>query len=218
MTTFPGSPKLLRGGIVVAEPQTLMVQRVISLQYNPESVTRTLQVQGAAAGSDRSEALRLTGPAIETIKLDAELDATDQLERPSENRTAVEVGLHPQIALLESLLNPTVNSLLAGNVQASSGAIEIAPAQAPLTFFVWSAQRIVPIRITDFSTTEDGFDPNLNPIRARISLGMRVLSVNDLGFGHPGGTAYLGHLQRKENLAARANTPGIETLGIRGIR
>jgi hypothetical protein len=218
MTTFPGSPKLLRGGIVVADPLTLTIRRVISLQYNPESVSRTLQAQGAAAGSDRSEALRLTGPAVETIKLDAELDATEQLDKPGDNRAVVEVGLHPQIAVLESLLNPSVSSLLAGNAQAVAGAIEIAPPQAPLTFFVWSAQRIMPMRITDFSVVEDGFDPNLNPIRARIGLGMRVLSVNDLGFAHPGGTAFLGHLQRKESLATRANTPGLETFGIRGIR
>ena len=32
----------------------------------------------------RVDALRLRGPAIETIKLEAELDATDQLEFPKQ--------------------------------------------------------------------------------------------------------------------------------------
>jgi hypothetical protein len=218
MTGLLASPRLIKGGIVAADPVSLAVRRVITLQYNPESVTRSLQVQGTAAGSDHSEALRLTGPAIETIKLDAELDATDQLERPDENAGAVELGLHPQIALLESLINPTVSDLIAGNAQAAAGAIEIAPAQAPLTLFVWSAQRIVPMRITDFSIVEDAFDANLNPIRARISLGMRVLSIDDLGFAHPGGTVFLGHLQRKEGLSARARMAGLQALGIGGIR
>jgi hypothetical protein len=218
MSGFPGSPKLIKGGIVVADPVSLAVRRVITLQYNPETVTRSLQVQGAAAGSERSEALRLTGPAVETIKLDAELDATDQLELPDQNPTAVELGLHPQIAVLESLINPTVSDLVSGNAQAASGAVEIVPLQAPLTLLVWSAQRIVPVRITDFSIVEDGFDANLNPIRARISLGMRVLSVDDLGFAHPGGTVFLGHLQRKEGLAARAGAAGLQALGIGGIR
>jgi len=218
MTGFPGSPKLIKGGIVVADADSLAVRRVITLQYNPETVTRSLQVQAAAAGGERSDALRLTGAAVETIKLDAELDATDQLELPDQNRATVELGLHPQIAVLESLINPTVSDLVSSHAQAASGSIEIIPLQAPLTLFVWSAQRIVPIRITDCSVVEDAFDPNLNPIHARVSLGMRVLSVDDLGFAHPGGTVFLGHLQRKESLAARAGVTGLQSLGIGGIR
>lgn len=218
MNGFSGAPKLLKGGIVVADPVTLAVRRVITLQYNPETVTRTLQVQGAGAGGERSEALRLTGPAAETIKVDAELDATDQLEFPDANRTAVEIGLHPQIAVLEALINPSVADLISGNAQAALGTIEIAPAQAPLTLFVWSAQRIVPMRITEFSVVEEAFDERLNPIRAKVSLGMRVLSVDDLGFAHPGGTVFLGQLRRQESLAARARTGDLKALGIGAIR
>ena len=106
MTTFPGSPKLLKGGIVLIDPETAKVQRIISLQYNPDSLTRTLQVRGAGEGSDRSEALRLKGPAMETIKLDAEIDATDQLEFPDDNPNAVELGIQPQLAVLEILVHP----------------------------------------------------------------------------------------------------------------
>jgi hypothetical protein len=218
MSGFSGSPKLVKGGIVLADPVSLAVRRVITLQYNPETVTRSLQVQGTTATGDRSEALRLTGPAVETIKVDAELDATDQLEQPDKNPTTVEVGLHPQIALLESLVNPTASELIATNTSASQGMIEIAPVQAPLSFFVWSAQRIVPMRVTDFSIMEDGFDPNLNPIRARVSLGMRVLSVDDLGYAHPGGTVFLGYLRRRESLAQRARSADLQSLGIGAIR
>ena len=88
MTTFPGSPRLLKGGIVLVDPDTGAVQRVIALQYNPDTLTRTLQVQGVGAeGGDRAEALRLKGPPVETIKLDAEIDATDQLEQPGQTRS-----------------------------------------------------------------------------------------------------------------------------------
>ena len=62
------------------------------------------------------------------------------------------------------------------------GTLEIVPAEAPLTLFVWSKNRMLPVRITEFSITEEAFDPALNPIRAKVSLGLRVLSVNDLGF------------------------------------
>lgn len=217
MNGFSGSPKLLKGGIVVADPVSLAVIRVITLQYNPETVTRTMQVQGTGGG-ERSEALRLTGPAAETIKLDAELDATDPLEQPSLDPAAAEVGLHPQIAVLEALINPTVNDLVSGNTQAALGTIEIAPAHAPLTLFVWSPQRIVPVRISEFSVVEDSFDERLNPIRAKVTLGMRVLSVDDLGFAHPGGTVFLSHMRRKEALATRARTGELKALGIGGIR
>jgi len=218
VTGLTASPRLIKGGIVVADPVSLAVRRVITLQYNPETVTRTMTVQGMAASGERSEALRLTGPATESIKVDAELDATDQLEHPDKNATTLDVGLHPQIAVLEALINPAVNDLVAENAQAALGIIEIAPAQAPLTLFVWSAQRIVPVRITEFSVVEDAFDERLNPIRAKVTLGMRVLSVDDLGYSHPGGTVYLGHLRRKEGLASRARSADLKALGIGAIR
>jgi hypothetical protein len=218
MSSYPGAPRLVKGGLVIADPSNLAVRGVISLQYNPDSVTRSLQVQGSAAGGERSEALRLTGPAVETIKLDAELDATDQLEKPAEYPLISALGLHPALALLESLLNPLASELLANNAKASRGSLEIAPHQAPLTLFVWSAQRVMPVRITDYSVVEDGFDENLNPIRARISLGMRVLTVDDLGFQHPGGTVFLGYLQRKQQLGAQAQRGSLGALGVRGLR
>lgn len=216
-TTFPGSPQLVRGGLVLVDPSSGSVQRVISLQYNPDSMSRTLQVQGTGENGARSEALRLKGPAVETIKLEAELDAADQLEDPKNNATTVEFGLHPQIAALESMLNPRSADLVSQNTLAQGGTLEIAASEAPLTLFVWSAQRVVPVRLTEFSVTEEAFDPQLNPIRAKLSLGMRVLSVEDLPFSHKGSTVFLGYLQRKELLAAKAPSPGLSALGIGGI-
>jgi hypothetical protein len=123
--------------------------------------------------------LRLKGPPVETLTLEAELDATDQLE--VSDRTAAEFGIHPQLAALESLVYPTSAQLLANDALAVGGTLEIAPMEAPLTLFIWSKNRIVPVRVTEFSVTEEAFDPALNPIRAKVSLGLRVLSVDDLG-------------------------------------
>jgi len=217
MTTFPNSPKLIKGGIVLIDPQSAQVQRIISLQYNPESLTRTLQVQGTGESGDRSEALRFKGPAVETIKLDAEIDATDQLEFPEHNQNAVEHGIQPQLALLESLVQPSSAQLNRNNQLAQSGVLEIAPVEAALALFVWNKQRIVPVRVTDFSITEEAFDPALNPTRAKVNLGMRVLSVDDLGFQHKGGSLFLSYLQNKEQLAAKVASGSFATLGIGGI-
>lgn len=220
MTTFPRSPRLLKGGLVLIDPTTAAVQRIIVLQYNPDSLSRTLQVQGVGQESgDRSEALRLKGPPVETIKLEAEIDVTDQLELPEQgqNRVATELGLHPQLAALETVIYPSHRQLLESNRLANEGTLEIAPMEAPLTLFIWSKTRILPVRLTELSVTEEAFDPSLNPIRAKVTLGLRVLSVMDLGFSHKGGNLFMVYLQQKEQLAAKIAGGGFGALGIGGI-
>ncbi len=201
------------------DPDTSALLGVIALQYNPDSLTRSLQIQATPGGQDgvRVDALRLRGPAIETIKLEAELDATDQLEFPTQNPVTVQYGLHPQLAQLEMLVNPTVETLEADDAMANAGTLEIIPLEQPLTLFVWSSSRVVPVRLTDFSITEEAFDVNLNPIRAKVSLGMRVLNVDDLGFDHPGGRIFMSYLSNKENLAAKAGNAAITVLGLGGL-
>lgn len=210
------SPVLLKGGLVLIDPVSSAVQRVIALQYNPDSLNRSFQVQAAGGESkDRSEALRLKGPPVETIKLDAEIDATDLLDEG--DATAQTLGIHAQIAALETVIYPTSRQLRANDSLQSSGTLEILPMEAPLTLFVWSKTRILPVRVTDLSVTEEAFDPNLNPIRAKVSIGMRVLSVDDLGFQHKGGELFMGYLQRKEALAAMVLDRGLTRLGLDAI-
>jgi len=216
MSAFPNSPRLVKGGLVLVDPDSGTVQKIIVLQYNPDTLTRTLQPQGVAGETaDRSEALRLKGPPIETIKLEAEMDATDQLE--TGDAVAKEVGIHPQLAALEMIVYPSSAQLQANNRLAQSGTLEIAPTIAPLTLLIWSKNRIVPVRVTDFSITEEAFDASLNPIRAKISLGMRVLSVNDLGFNAKGGSLFMAYQQQKEKLASQNTGGSLSALGIGGI-
>jgi hypothetical protein len=217
VSTFPGSPRVLKGGIVLVDPNTGTVLRVIPLQYNPDTLSRTLQIRGTSEGGDRLDALRLTGPPAETIKLDAEIDATDQLEFPDQNPTVVELGLHAQLAALETIVYPDSARLQSNNSLAQAGTLEIAPAEEPLTLFIWSKNRVVPVRLTEFSVTEEAFDPALNPIRAKISLGMRVLSVNDLPFDHKGSSLFLAYQQQKENLAKKTPSATLNVLGITRI-
>ena len=219
MSTSPLSPRLIKGGIVTLDPDTSTVRSVIALQYNPDSLSRSLQIQAVQGGQDgvRVDALRLRGPAIETIKVEAELDATDQLEFPSQFPNAVQYGLQPQLAQLEMLVNPTIETLNADNAMASAGTLEIIPLEQPLTLFVWSKSRVAPVRLTDFSITEEAFDTSLNPIRAKVSLGMRVLNVDDLGFDHPGGHIFMSYLANKEQLAAKAGSVALTVLGLGGI-
>ena len=219
MSTFPGSPRILKGGLVLLNPDTFAVvpNGIIVLQYNPDTLSRTLKIKGAEESGDRSEALRLTGPPVETFKLDAEIDATDQLELPDQNPNTVQHGIFPQLAALETIVYPTSTTLQNNFNLSQAGTLEIMPVMAPLTLFVWSANRIVPVRLTDLSVTEEAFDPKLNPIRAKVSLGMRVLSIDDLNFNEKGGSLYLVYQQQKESLARLYQGGTFAALGIRGI-
>jgi hypothetical protein len=217
MTTFPNSPRLVKGGIVLIDPNTSAVIRTIPLQYNPDTLTRSLQIKALAEGGDRSDVMRLTGPPVETIKLEVEIDATDQLEFPDQNPNATQFGIQPQLAALETIVYPSSAQIQSNNALASSGTLEIIPMETPLTLFIWSKNRVLPVRLTDFSITEEAFDQLLNPIRAKVSLGMRVLSVTDLPFTHKGSSLFLSYQQQKENLARKAGGGTLNSLGITRI-
>lgn len=215
--SLSSSPKLIKGGLVILPPGgNGAPRRTIALQYNPDTLTRSYQVQGAGGdgGGERAQPFRLKGPAIESIKLDAEIDATDQLEFPDQHANTVQHGIAPQIAALESLVNPSVEELQTLDTLASRGTLEIIPPEAPLVIFIWGRDRVAPVRITELSVTEEAFDPALNPIRAKIGLGLRVLSTDDLGFRHRGGALFINHLRARESLAGKAASATLQSLGI----
>lgn len=214
--TSPLAPRLLRAGLVLVDPDSGTPLQTIALQYNPDTLTRSFQIKGTGAdGGDRSEALRLKGPAVETLKLEAELDATDRLAEA--DAQTVRLGLQPELATLELLVHPRSQRLSANASMAGQGELEIVPMRSPLTLFVWGTSRIVPVRVTELSITEEAFDIHLNPTRAKVSLGLRVLTVDDLGAGTRGGGLFMSYLAKKEQLAAAAVRGSFATLGIPGI-
>ena len=219
MTTFPGSPKVQKRAIVGLDRFNPLAS-VIVFQYNPDTLTRSFTAQSAKGDTvNTGEALRLKGPPVETFKVEAEIDATDQLETAEKdnNRTVIDYGVHPQIAVLESIVYPKSAEAIANNALALTGTLEIMPMEAPLTIFVWSSKRILPVRLTEFSVTEEAFDTKLNPIRAKVSLGMRALSYDDLGFLTKGGSLFLAYQLQKEQMAALSPRGAFGSLGIGGI-
>lgn len=215
MSGFPRTPKILKAGLVTLDAESGALGRTIVLQYNPESLSRS--VQPAAGEPGGADSLRLNGPPVETFKLDAELDAADQLETPDQHPEIVAQGIFPQLAALETLVYPTSQGLLDTKRLADQGAMEIFPMAAPLTLFVWSRQRVLPVTLTEFSVNEEAFDTDLNPIRAKVSLGMRVLTVDDLGHDHKAGSLYMVYHKQKEGLAGHTATGGLGAFGLEGI-
>ena len=197
MSSFPGSPRVLKGAIIAVDPLNPLAS-VIVFQYNPEALSRTLQARTAGEG-EQGGPLRLSGPPEETIKLSIEIDAADQIERG--DPVAAEMGVYPALAALEMLLYPKSGMVIANEALARVGVIEVIPPEAPLTLLIWGAKRIVPVRINEFGITEEAFDPDLNPIRAKVDLGVTVLTYAELGLLSPGGALFMTHQIAKEVMA-----------------
>jgi hypothetical protein len=203
MSSFPGSPRLQKGALIGLDPANPLAS-IIVFQYNPETVSRTLQARassgnGGGRGHAPGEMMRLAGPPQESLRIEVILDATDQLEKA--DPVSTQLGIHPQLASLEMLLYPKSAVVIANEVLMRAGVIEVIPPEAPLAILVWGVKRVLPVRLSGFSITEEMFDPNLNPIHARISLDLNVLSYHDLGLLSPGGALFMAHQLIKEGMA-----------------
>jgi hypothetical protein len=209
----PRPPRVARAGLVVLDPDGGRVRRVIALQYNPDTVNRSLRSRGA--GPDGGEVHRVVGTATQTISFDAELDATDQLADPGDrdHRAAMASGLYPELATLEGLLNPPLEQVLANDRLAAAGFLEIVPTPSPTVVLVWSRQRIVPVHLTELSVVEEAFDTALNPIRAKVSFGFNVLGVHELGTRSRSGALAVAQHRRLEALAGAKGAGSVADLG-----
>jgi len=204
MSGFPDSPRLTKGALAsldLANP--VPIPKVIVFQYNPESLSRTLQAQGISGSAGvRTEAYRLKGPPSEKIDLEIEIDATDKLEHSDQNPTATTMGIYPQLSALELMIYPTTSLVLQNAAMLSAGTLEIIPPVGPFTLFIYGAKRILPVRLTDIKITEQDHDTNLNPIRAKVSLGLQVLTYADLDSSHLGYRLSIVNQVLKEAMAS----------------
>ncbi|UAK23293.1 hypothetical protein [Sphingomonas nostoxanthinifaciens] len=216
MSASPRSPRTLKGGFVLMDGDGRAVLRSVAFQYNPDTLTRTLTPRQAASETgDRLEALRLRGAPVETLRLEIELDATDRLEQPASNPETVANGILPELADLETIIAPAVADLIAADTLADTGTLEILPLPSPLVLVVLGPRRVLPVRVTEFGVVEEAFDTQLNPIRAKITLGLRILSNDDLTYGSKGAALFFAQAQRRESFARRT-APALSTLGLTG--
>lgn len=200
------SPKILKGGIVSYSLPELQ-PTIIVFQYNPDEVSRSIQ-PGSSQGGGRGDANRLSGPPQETLTFSVEVDATDQLEKPSENSLTVDNGLHPAIAALEQLVYPSYLAVIANEALAISGSAFVLGEQAPLAFLVWGEKRVLPVKVGSLSIKEEAFDQRLNPIRAKVDLSLQVLTYRDLDITNPGYWVYMASFTQKEVMATLNKASG----------
>jgi len=187
---FPGRPKTVKGAIVALRPNskgTIIDPNTPTFifQYNPETLTRTVSSSNSEEVSQEEGKKRDANSIVELINLNLEFDATDQLEQPNQHRDFVEKGLHPALAALESIMysqskteNPT----------------------PPVVLFLWGPNRIIPVWLDSLKVTEEAFDPNLNPIRVRIELNMRVRDLSEFKRSSSGYAICASHLDHRRML------------------
>ena len=206
MTSFPGSPKILKGAIVGLDLFNPL-SSVAIFQYNPEQLSRSVSPSYSQAGGGRAEPLRLAGPPAETISVNLNLDLIDQMEVGDSGPLGA--GITGYLAALEMLVYPKSVAVAINQVLMATGTTEVVPPAAPLTLFIYGWKRVVPVKIESLSITETAHDPNLNPIRADVALTMKVLTYNDLAMTHPGYWAFMAHQVVKEVLATVASVDNV---------
>jgi hypothetical protein len=174
---------------------------VIAFQYNPTTLRRSIQPQQAGGEeNDRSEAIRFTGAPVQTITVDVEIDATDQLNKG--DATAEELGVLPQLSALELLAYPSLQQVNQNQSDLAGGIMEVAPLSAPRLLFVWGSKRVLPVRLNSYEITEEIFDRWLRPIRATLSLSMRVLNYSDLDTSNKEYFEFMAYQQNLISMAA----------------
>jgi hypothetical protein len=208
---FPRRPKLLKGAIALYRNEgSGESPQLIVFQYNPDQVKRSLAARtppsggrGGKQGAQREDVLRVFGPPVETIQMSIVLSATDQYHAALNARRPFEDGLHPALAKLELLMYPPSAQVQQASDRAAAGQVQVTQASVPLTLLVWGKSRVVPVMLTSFSVTEEGFDENLNPIEAKVDVGLRVLTYVEFLKRSMGRDAFKAYHSAKEKLAGK---------------
>jgi hypothetical protein len=220
----PLRPNLQKGVLAVYPTHTPGSQpsRIIIFQFNPDAMKRTLAHRAAPppaaakSGAAKEDVLRVAGPPLETISLTVDMHASDQLAEPDQNAAVAEHGLHPALAALELLMYPPTLNAQKIQEQAARGQVQVSPADLPLVLLIWGKSRVVPVKLTSFAVSEDAFDTRLNPIAAKVELGLQVLTYMEFSDSSIGRDAFVAYQKAKESLAG-LNRPGANTIGIRNL-
>jgi hypothetical protein len=197
--------KFIRGALVeFMDTFLLPLPNVIIFQYNPETITHSwTQPEAAPSAEGRSNPLAVKGSPGESFQFTIAMDANDMISDggPVEEGLATATGIYSRLAALEMLqypVDPSGQSGLLGSVSVSvsvsSSGISlnasltkpnkrsVPQAQIPTVLFIWGPGRILPVRVTNLSITEKLYDSLLNPTHAEATLGLRVLTPEELLF------------------------------------
>lgn len=168
---------------------------IVVFQFNPESITRTLNLPAANTSGDPERAARrrefgqLAAPPLESFEITAHFSAADDLGKGGAASAIPRVfGVGPQIAALEKMAYPSaglISGLIGAAIDAvgdalglggdDAGATRGVPRQpAPRILFIWGPSRVVPVRIKSMVVAEQQYDALLNPVQAEVRIGLEI--------------------------------------------
>jgi hypothetical protein len=181
---------LLRGALIEYGTSLLgLIPNVVIFQFNPESLSRTLQIPQRPTGATQRETTQAGEKTFEKITFKAHFSAANMLDE--DKVLAKMFGIGPQLAALEKMVLPSAK--IAGLIGAALDAIgdalggggDDAPAQPiprekyPRILFIWGPLRILPVTIDSMSISELEYDSILNPLRAEVDITLSVIAVDD---------------------------------------
>ncbi len=184
-------PYLLKGALIEYASYFLgPIPNVVIFQFNPESLTRTIEIPKRPSGSANRETSQAGEVPVEKISLTAHFSAADELK--DNNILARGFGVGPRLAALEKMARPEsrLMDLLGEMIDAIGDALhdrseeEQIPTQLiprekyPRLLFIWGATRVLPVVIESMTITEKEYDAFLNPTLAEVSLGLAVVSLS----------------------------------------
>ncbi len=184
-------PYLLRGALIEYGTDLIgPIPNVVIFQFNPESLSRSLQVPPRPQGANTREQTQAGEKTFESISLKAHFSAADMLK--DEKVLAKLFGIGPQLCALEKMVLPSAKlaGLLGAAIDAVAGALGLggsdqdAPTQPiprekyPKILFIWGLTRVLPVTIDSMKINEIEYDHILNPIRAEVDLAMTVIAID----------------------------------------
>lgn len=177
---------LMKGALIEYASDFLgPLPNVVIFQFNPEQVTRTLEIPQRPAGAGSRETSQAGEVPLERLELTAKFSASDMLGE--DNVLARASGVSTYLAALELMANTkaaaggllgaaldAVGDLLGGG--GASDATQPIPREAyPRLLFVWGVTRVLPVMVTSMQISETHFDFLLNPIEAEVQIGLTVI-------------------------------------------
>ncbi len=208
---------LLRGALIEYASDFLgPLPNVVIFQFNPDTLTRNLQIPPRPTGATSRETSQAGDITVEKINLTAHFSAADQLD--AGNVIAQTLGIGPQLAALEKMVYPSnvIGELLGEAIDAIGDAIGlggnddiakqyIPREKYPKILFIWGATRVLPVLIESMSITEQQYDSLLNPIQAEVALGLAVTSNPEDKVGQ-GALKYSNVAKEAQAIVNLANT------------
>jgi len=178
---------LMRGALIEYGSDFMgPIPNVVIFQFNPETLTRTVQIPSRPTSGTARETTQAGEPATEKITLKASFSAADEF---GENKVLARLfGVGTRLAALEKMVYPS-NDLLGAIGSAIGDALGLGggdgdPRQPmprekyPRILFIWGIYRVLPVVLESMSITEQQYDFLLNPVQAEVSITMAV-NAND---------------------------------------